>query len=45
ELQAIRRVLRKPSLEFRSLRTGIEYLVELRKTEAKKIAPSTWIQV
>ncbi|CAM9514714.1 unnamed protein product [Discosporangium mesarthrocarpum] len=49
ELHSIRQVLRKPSLQFRTLRTGVtstlEYLVELRKGEAKKLVPSSWMQV
>lgn len=49
ELQCVRNTLRKPSLQWKTLRTGVtstvEYLVELRKSEAKKLAPSSWMQV
>eukprot|EP00752_Nemacystus_decipiens_P013477 g11936.t1 len=49
ELQSVRKTLRKPSLQWKTLRTGVtstvEYLVELRKSEAKKLAPSSWMQV
>lgn len=49
ELQAVRNTLRKPSLQWKTLRTGatstLEYLVELRKSEAKSIVPSSWVQV
>lgn len=48
ELQSVRKILRKPSLQWKTLRTGVtstvEYLVELRKSEAKKLAPSSWMQ-
>ncbi|CAM9414281.1 unnamed protein product, partial [Ectocarpus sp. 8 AP-2014] len=49
ELQSVRTILRKPSLQWKTLRTGatstLEYLVELRKSEAKKVVPSGWMQV
>lgn len=49
ELQCVRTILRKPSLQWKTLRTGatstVEYLVELRKSEAKKLVPSGWMQV
>ncbi|CAM9934714.1 unnamed protein product, partial [Hapterophycus canaliculatus] len=49
ELQSVRSTLRKPSLQWKTLRTGatstVEYLVELRKSEAKKLVPSSWMQV
>lgn len=49
ELQSVRNTLRKPSLQWKTLRTGatstVEYLVELRKSEAKKLVPSSWMQV
>ncbi|CAB1105332.1 unnamed protein product [Ectocarpus sp. CCAP 1310/34] len=44
----VRTILRKPSLQWKTLRTGatstVEYLVELRKSEAKKLVPSDWMQ-
>ncbi|CAM9141631.1 unnamed protein product, partial [Laminaria digitata] len=49
ELRSVRNTLRKPSLQWKTLRTGatstVEYLVELRKAEAKKLAPANWMQV
>ncbi|CAM9167363.1 unnamed protein product, partial [Scytosiphon promiscuus] len=49
ELRSVRNTIRKPSLEWKTLRTGatstVEYLVELRKSEAKKLVPSSWMQV
>ena len=48
ELQNIRRIVRKPSLQYRTLRTGInatvEFLVELRRTETRNVPPD-WMQV
>lgn len=48
ELQDIRRTLRKPSLAFRTLRTGVnsylEYIIELKRSEAASI-PSDWLLV
>ncbi|CAM9797913.1 unnamed protein product, partial [Ectocarpus sp. 12 AP-2014] len=49
ELQCVRTILRKPSLQWKTMRTGatstVEYLVELRKSEVKKLVPSGWMQV
>lgn len=48
ELKNIRRIVRKPTLQYRSLRTGInatvEFLVELRRSETRSVPPD-WMQV
>lgn len=44
ELQAARRVLRKPQLEYRTLRTGISAVVEyLIEVKLKEKVPSDWL--
>ena len=48
ELEVIRRQVRKPSLQYRTLRTGtsstVEFLIELRRTEARSV-PDAWMVV